>query len=117
MMESKAFEQFVMPNVNADELDSYDQFAANPAVKRIMNAILGLGKSNYTEKVKLVSLLTSYPKSWVMKLIPGVGSTTLQDAVVAADSADRGINFIVGDPITRNCHYGPKEDYLMAWLQ
>jgi len=113
MMESKPFERFVMPNVNADENNAYEQFSSNPAVLSIKDAVVNLGKSDYHMKVKLLSLLVMYPKSYVAKLIPGVGVSALKDAELAEKSASEGIDFVVSDSITRNCRFGPKENFLM----
>jgi hypothetical protein len=53
-------------------------------------AIEDKGKSDYDTKVKFLALLSSYPKSWVSKLISNVGDTALKDSILAASLQDKG---------------------------
>jgi hypothetical protein len=114
MVENDLFQRHVLPN--HDE-ESYEAWRLHPAVVRIKKEVESLGSSNYDMKVKLLSLLSSYPKKWVSELIPSVGESSMKDAKLAAALKDSNVKFVVtGDATTRNRRFGPKEDFLMEWF-
>lgn len=53
------------------------------------NEVERLGRTDYDTKVKLLSLLSPYPKKWVADLIPSVGASSLKDAKLAAELNDQ----------------------------
>lgn len=75
------------------------------------------GQKELQQKTELLSLLVSYPKQWVEKLVDGVGTASLKGAKLAAELSAAGAEFVVCDETQRNRRFGPKEGYLIDWLK
>jgi hypothetical protein len=117
MTENTTFKRFALPNLaDGKSEESYLQFTSNPVVQAIKTSLEQLGKKDQKLRLELTSLLAMYPQQWVTRYIDQLGRRTVRNATDHAKAVGPGLRPEVEMSVERNRRYGPKEVFLLQWL-
>jgi hypothetical protein len=115
MTDNSSFLKFALPNSN-DDKDSYTQWTLSPVVTAIKVAIDKLGMKDQELQRQLLSLLSSYPKAWIMDFFD-VGRALATKARDHSAAFGPGQRPLTSSKIKRERRVGPIEDFFQEWIR